>query len=355
MLFDLVDVATSSLLAIKGAAAAPAATGIETSAPADPSQLAFDHTSSYTSDGMTEFTGNNGFTVTDSYSCNADCGGYTVQGVYGSGSTAVHAPQQLAFDHTSSYTSDGQTEFTGNNGFTVTDSYSCKDTPCGSFTVTPFYGTTAAGAVADPSQLSQLATTTTSGGVTYDGCSGYTVVDSFSCKSGDCGGFSMGSFADGNAAPASCGAVDTHTHGLTQLASTYTDSQGNVYDGCGGYTVTDSFNCKSGECGGFTVGSFASGLTPPASCAIAAPVDLSAAHATKTTKPSPGSFMLAGHAMVLGAVEATMQMGRNAAEGKEVSASLWGKTFDAVAKDAASAVSPMSAFVLNNHVLPAAH
>ena len=39
----------------------------------------------------------------------------------------------------------------------------------------------------------------------------------------------------------------------SMLSSSYTDSAGHVYTGNNGFTVIDSYSCGSGECGGFSV------------------------------------------------------------------------------------------------------
>eukprot|EP00960_Hanusia_phi_P058818 763993-Hanusia_phi.AAC.1 len=115
--------------------------------------------SSYTDSAGNTYTGNNGFTVTDSYSCGSgSCGGFTISDVYGSSSTAgSSAVQQLhevnnnntsmlsctEFQHCTSTDAAGNT-YTGDNGYTVTDSYSCGSGSCGGFTVSDVYGSSSA-------------------------------------------------------------------------------------------------------------------------------------------------------------------------------------------------------------------
>lgn len=101
------------------------------------------------------------------------------------------------FQNCSSFGSDG-TEFTGDNGFTVTD----PNHPDSSWS--------------SPSQLAcsefQHCDSGPDGwGVTYTGDNGWSVTDTYSCGSGDCGGYSVGQGAS--------------TDGTTQLG-TYTDSEG---------------------------------------------------------------------------------------------------------------------------------
>ena len=112
--------------------------------------------SSYTDSAGHVYTGNNGFTVIDSYSCGSgECGGFSVSDVYGS-TASSSAVQQLhevtnnntsmlscsEFTHCESTDAAGNV-YTGNNGFTVIDSYSCGSGECGGFSVSDVYGSTA--------------------------------------------------------------------------------------------------------------------------------------------------------------------------------------------------------------------
>jgi len=129
-----------------------------------PQQLActeFSNCSSFGSDG-TEFTGDNGFTVTDPNHPDS----------------SWSSPSQLAcseFTGCSSFGGDG-TEFTGDNGYTVTD----PNHPDSSWSV--------------PSQLSQtqaLGTYTGPDGTVYTGNGQFTVTDSYTCNQTPCGSFTV--------------------------------------------------------------------------------------------------------------------------------------------------------------------
>ncbi len=64
-----------------------------------------------------------------------------------------------------------------------------------------------------------------------------------------------------------------------------------------------------------------------------------------------GQFFTCGHALVLGAFEATMEVSKKALKGEEVTASLWKDTFKKTSEDAATSVAPLGGYVLKNHVL----
>ena len=64
-----------------------------------------------------------------------------------------------------------------------------------------------------------------------------------------------------------------------------------------------------------------------------------------------GQFIQCGHALVLGAFEATVEVGKKALNGEEFSASLWQQTFKKTSEDAATAVAPLGGYVLKTHVL----
>jgi predicted nucleic acid-binding Zn ribbon protein len=373
-----------------------------------PQALTFEH-SSYTDSQGNVYTGSNGFTVTDSYSCNLDthadgCGGFTVADTYGTttaGATTDHAGTTGLLQTIT----DTQGNVYSGNGFTVTDTYTCgHDGGCGGYTVTDHYGSTP-GAVADHAGTTGLLQTITdTQGNVYTG-NGFTVTDTYTCNldthADGCGGFSV---VD-NYGTTTASATTDHA-GTTGLLQTITDTQGNVYSG-NGFTVTDSYTCgHDGGCGGYTVtdhygstpGAVAdhadtTGLqqlptlnettttdiplsqgftvvdtyTCPSDCgsftvidpnapapqtALAAPVvDATPA---KSAKPSPGSFIMCGHAMVLGAIEATITVGSKAAKGEDMEdglVAMWQSAFKQVSGDAATTMNPLSGFALKQHVL----
>mmetsp|Transcript_11347 Transcript_11347/g.17844 ORF Transcript_11347/g.17844 Transcript_11347/m.17844 type:complete len:400 (+) Transcript_11347:3-1202(+) len=211
------------------------------------------------------YTGDNGFTVTDTYTCNnTPCGGFTIGGpvaAAGGASTTGVTTTNLEFLGSTSYDSSGGM-YTGSNGYTVTDSYSCGSGACGGYTMGSFPSTVVT--AGDPSTSAVTTTnleflnssSVDSAGNVYDGTNGYTVVDSYSCGSGECGGFTMGSFPSTVAAAGGASTTGVTTTNLEFLNSSSFDGAGNEYTGSNGYTVVDSYSCGSGECGGFTMGSY---------------------------------------------------------------------------------------------------
>eukprot|EP00287_Rhodomonas_sp_CCMP768_P010512 CAMPEP_0196720744 /NCGR_PEP_ID=MMETSP1091-20130531/3457_1 /TAXON_ID=302021 /ORGANISM="Rhodomonas sp., Strain CCMP768" /LENGTH=274 /DNA_ID=CAMNT_0042062059 /DNA_START=22 /DNA_END=846 /DNA_ORIENTATION=+ len=248
-----------------------------------------------------------------------------------------------------------------------------------------------------------------SAGNEYTGNNGYTVVDSYSCGSGACGGFSMGSFPAGYVA-----AQPVDAAGASSLASTYTDTAGNVYTGFNGYTVTDSYTCGSGACGGFSMGSFPAGtetavadpsggslaqvptttLAVDAACApdtggvdgtcfsvtdpyhegegytvwtnvydgkveALAPIvnttpelaEAKSGSETKTCRSNPAHYLLCGHAMLLGALSATQTVGSKWIDGKPVSAQDWHKEFTKTSEEAVTSVSPVGGYIMSTQIL----
>jgi len=233
----------------------------------------------------------------------------------------------------------------------------------------------------DPTSTTNLAfygtPYTDSAGTVYTGDNGYTVVDSYSCSSGDCGGFTMGSGYGPVIAADSTGiaaaALSQPTTGLSEpfYGNPYMDSSGYVYTGDNGYTVTDSYSCKSGACGGFTMGPViaadatgiaAAAATQPVQSALAPPVastsaaqDLAQQHQAggveKPCNPHPSHYVLCGHAMVLGAFAATGDAAERMLKGKEVSGEEWGKTFARTAEEAVKSVSPVGGYILSKQLL----
>jgi len=231
--------------------------------------------------------------VTDNYTCgNTPCGEWTVVDTYGTSAAAHSHTQGLAFAG-SDYTDSAGNVYTGSNGFTVTDNYTCGNTPCGEWTVVDTYGTSAA--------------------------------------------------------------AHSHTQGLAnadpsmlQFKSTSSfDSNGNEFTGNNGWTAEDNYSCNSTPCGSYGTAGTSTAIAAP----LAAIPEAPEAEA-KTTRPTPGQFWMCGHAMVIGAVEATGKVCDSAAKGEASDlVGLWSATFKQVSEDAASSVAPLSGYALKNHVL----
>jgi hypothetical protein len=288
------------------------------------------------------FTGNNGFTVTDTFTCHDGCGSFTVGG---SDAGANGNTTGLAFEH-SDYTDSAGNVYTGSNGFTVTDNYSCGDTPCGEWSVVDTYGQAAAA----PHHTQGLAFAGSdyvdSAGNVYTGSNGFTVTDNYTCGDTPCGEFSVADvYGQAAAAP-------HHTQGLAhadsqalqfQNTSSF-DSNGTEYTGNNGWTAEDNYSCNNIPCGSY-------GTTGAIAAPLATVPEAPEAEA-RTTRPTPGQFWMCGHAMVLGAVEATGKVCDSAAKGESSDLlGLWNATFKKVSEDAASSVAPLSGFALRNHVL----
>lgn len=168
-----------------------------------------------------------------------------------------------------------------------------------------------------------------------------------------------------------------------------TDSAGNVYDGNSGWSVVDSYSCGSGNCGGygvdhsithtdgttalrvsdFTVPDSAGRLGGPVDvgvpCAntwcqsvpdtqvgheLAAPVAVASVeekHKAKAVRPTPGHFMMTAHALTFGVLSATSKLVQGESKG-------WSEDFKADAAEAAGTVTPIGEYVLKNAFEPAA-
>jgi predicted nucleic acid-binding Zn ribbon protein len=315
-------------------------------------------TSDYIDSQGNVYTGSNGFTVTDSYSCNTDthtngCGGFTIAGTYGTSPTAATATADHAGTTGLLQTiTDTQGNVYDGTGFTVTDSYSCNlDTHadgCGGYTVVDNYGASPATATATADHAGTtglLQTITDTQGNVYSG-NGFTVTDSYTCgHDGGCGGYTV----TDHYGEAPAGAVADHagTTGLQQLP-TLNETTATDVPLSQGFTVVDTYTCPS-DCGSFTV---IDPNAPAPQTALAAPmVDATPA---KGAKPSPGSFIMCGHAMVLGAIEATITVGSKAAKGEGMEdglVAMWQSAFKQVSGDAATTMNPLSGFALKQHVL----
>jgi len=267
------------------------------------------------------------------------------------------------------YTDSAGTVYDGSSGWSVVDNYSCNSPPCGGFSVGSGYGNVVAGAdMAGSQSLADSAQTTSlnpfygtpymdSYGNTYTGDNGYTVTDSYSCGSGACGGFSMGS---GYGAPPAAGADMAGTQSLVEggapttslepfHGTPYMDSYGNTYTGDNGYTVTDSYSCHSGACGGFSMGSGYGPVTPALAPPVAAETP-SVGGPSKAVKASAGHYLMCGHAMLLGALATAGALADKLAAGREVSGEALQSEFEARSHEAAKAVSPASAFLLSHQL-----
>ena len=69
----------------------------------------------------------------------------------------------------------------------------------------------------------------------------------------------------------------------------------------------------------------------------------------KVSRPSPGHFVLCGHAALLGAATATAALLQDP-QGEDV-LGRWARSFRTATADAAAAVTPVGAYVLREHVL----
>jgi predicted nucleic acid-binding Zn ribbon protein len=318
-----------------------------------PQALTFEH-SSYTDSQGNVYTGSNGFTVTDSYSCNLDrnpagCGGFTVADTYGTTTAPAATTAHAGTTGLLQTITDTQGNVYTGNGFTVTDTYTCNlDTHadgCGGFSVVDNYGTTTASATTDHAGTTGLLQTITdTQGNVYSG-NGFTVTDSYTCgHDGGCGGYTVTDHYGSTP-----GAVADHadTTGLQQLP-TLNETTTTDIPLSQGFTVVDTYTCPS-DCGSFTV---IDPNAPAPQTALAAPVvDATPA---KSAKPSPGSFIMCGHAMVLGAIEATITVGSKAAKGEDMEdglVAMWQSAFKQVSGDAATTMNPLSGFALKQHVL----
>jgi len=270
----------------------------------------------------------------------------------------------LTWAGSSSFDGNG-TEYTGSNGYTVTDSYSCGSGACGGFTMGSFPATTVA---ADSSGLVGVAATqpvdpgtttnlfsgyTDSTGYTYTGSNGYTVTDSYSCTSGSCGGFTMGSFPAGDV---SSGAV-APSQGLAMQAlpidpACSPDPNGSCFS-----VVDPQFPEGSNE--GFTVwtnayeGKVAALAPAPAVVTNPAMDEMSSQKAgdkEKPCKPHFSHYVLCGHAMVLGAITATANVGGKMLEGKKVEEGAWQAEFSKTAEEAVKSVTPVGGYILTKQV-----
>ncbi|EKX39283.1 hypothetical protein GUITHDRAFT_165022 [Guillardia theta CCMP2712] len=272
----------------------------------------------------------------------------------------------------SSYTDSAGNVYTGNNGFTVTDSYTCGSGDCGGFSISDVYGNTASSSAVQQlhevtnNNTSMLSSSyTDSAGNVYTGNNGFTVTDSYTCGSGDCGGFSVGDVYGNTASSSAVQQLHEVTNNNTSMLSCSefthcesTDAAGNVYDGSNGFTVTDSYSCGSGDCGGFSV-SDVYGNTASSSAVqqlhevnapqtqLAAPIAVSGVEVpkpqAKPVRPSPGHLLFCGHALAFGAVSATMQLING--EKKD-----WRATFESESSKAANAITPVGGYVLQTHV-----
>jgi len=261
----------------------------------------------------------------------------------------------------------------------VTDSYSCGSGACGGFEmgshpagyVAPVWGADSTGLApvaithpVDPVSTTNLTFEHTSSfdsnGVEYTGDNGYVVTDSYSCGSGACGGFEMGSHPAGYVAPV-WGADST---GLAPVAVTQapatslTGIDPACAPGTGGsdgtcFTVEDPHH--AGE--GYTVwtNEYEGKMTLP-ELAPAAPVTPELKEApmgtsSKPCRPHPSHFVLCGHAMVLGALSATQAVGQKLLEGKPVASDEWHQEFSKVSEEAVNSVSPVGGYILKQSVL----
>jgi len=86
----------------------------------------------------------------------------------------------------------------------------------------------------------------------------------------------------------------------------------------------------------------------PAGLALAPPAAVEKA-GVKAARPSPGHFLLCGHAALLGAATATAGLLQDPAA--EDPLGRWARSFRAATTEAAAAVTPVGAYVLREHVL----
>jgi len=162
-----------------------------------------------------------------------------------------------------------------------------------------------------------------------------------------------------------------------------TDSAGNVYDGSNGWQVVDSYSCGSGECGGYgvdhsiaqtegTTSLRVSDFEVPDStdrlggpldvgqpCAntwcqsvpdtqvgheISAPVAVATveqkpAQKSNNVRPTPAHFMMTAHALTFGVLSATSKLVSGDSKG-------WSADFKTDSAEGAAAITPIGGYVL---------
>mmetsp|Transcript_689 Transcript_689/g.1809 ORF Transcript_689/g.1809 Transcript_689/m.1809 type:complete len:321 (-) Transcript_689:142-1104(-) len=291
--------------------------------------------------------GNNCFSVIDSYS-SSNTNGFTVYDTTSptyTGSDAVHETTSL--NQTYGWGCESGDAYGSGTSFDSGVGTNQSDAD-----IYPY------NAVADKTSMLSSSYTDSAGNV-YTGNNGFTVTDSYTCGSGDCGGFSISDVYGNTASSSAVQQLHEVTNNNTSmLSSSYTDSAGNVYTGNNGFTVTDSYTCGSGDCGGFSV-SDVYGNTASSSAVqqlhevnapqtqLAAPIAVSGVEVpkpqAKPVRPSPGHLLFCGHALAFGAVSATMQLING--EKKD-----WRATFESESSKAANAITPVGGYVLQTHV-----
>lgn len=119
-----------------------------------------------------------------------------------------------------------------------------------------------------------------------------------------------------------------------------------------GYTVTDSYTCGSGDCGGFTiadtythaVGTEGNGpsheLAVPVMISTGSDVEETPGDQCKTVRATPAHLVMTMHALTLGVVTATSNLLSGESEG-------FVNDLKKSATDGAESVTPVGAHVLN--------
>mmetsp|Transcript_65011 Transcript_65011/g.105350 ORF Transcript_65011/g.105350 Transcript_65011/m.105350 type:complete len:184 (-) Transcript_65011:355-906(-) len=155
------------------------------------------------------------------------------------------------------------------------------------------------------------------------------------------GGYSVGQGAqvDGTTS------LSAPTDGNTTQLGTYTDAEGTVYTG-DGFTVSDSYTCGSGDCGGFTiVDTYTHAVAGPVAApshALAAPVMAAMPEGKSTTvRATPAHFVMTMHALTFGVLSATSKMLAGESD------SAWTADFKASASQGAQTVTPVGKYVLD--------
>jgi len=162
-----------------------------------------------------------------------------------------------------------------------------------------------------------------------------------------------------------------------------TDSAGNVYDGSNGWQVTDTYSCGSGECGGYGVdhsitqtdgttslrvsdfevadstGRLGGAVDVGYPCAntwcqsvpdtsvgheLAAPLVITTVQQKpmqKAVRPTPAHFMMTAHALTFGVFSATTKLCNGESKG-------WSEDFKADSAEAANTITPIGGYVLKN-------